>query len=47
MKAHHLSLAKYWAATANSHHAAGYHHMAALFSRYSAEHLAESEKYED
>lgn len=47
MKAHHLNLAKYWAATANNFRAAGYHHMAALFSQYSAEHLAKAEEYED
>ena len=47
MKEHHLNLAKYWAKTAANFHAAGYRHMSALFSRYSAEHLAKAEEYED
>jgi len=47
MKEHHLRLAKYWASTSSAHHAAGFHHMAALFARYSTEHLAKAEEYED
>ena len=46
MKAHHLSLAKYWSKTAANFQAAGYMHMATLFKQYSAEHLAKAEEYE-
>ena len=47
MKEYHLQLAKYWAATANNFHAAGYYHMAQLFSQYSADHTNKAAEYED
>jgi len=47
MKAHHITLSKYWAATAQGFSANGLHHMAALFARYSAEHAALALGYED
>ena len=47
MKAHHLSLAKYWSKTAANFRAAGYHHMAALFAQYSEDHTAKAAEYED
>ena len=47
MKEHHLNLAKYWAKTAANFQAAGYMHMAELFRRYSAEHAAKAEEYND
>ena len=47
MKEHHLNLAKYWSKTAANFRAAGYHHMAQLFNRYSEEHKAKAEEYED
>ena len=47
MKEHHLQLAKYWAATASNFRAAGYHHMAQLFSQYSVDHINKAAEYED
>ena len=47
MKAHHLSLAKYWSKTAVNFQAAGYMHMATLFKQYSVEHANKAAEYED
>ena len=46
MKAHHLSLAKYWSKTAANFQAAGYMHMATLFKQYSEYHAAKAAEYE-
>jgi len=47
MREYHESLAKYWATTSRGHHAGGFHHLGALYERYSNEHQALSLTYKD
>jgi len=45
MFGHYKELAKYWAATARAHHAAGLHHLGALYQSYADKHALDAMDY--